>query len=99
MKEKSGIPLEYQMTYQECAEQIGYKMMVYMGVMEQLGLSTFPHFVKTYIDPSTNDSPELRDFERWLKWAMASKNAADREHLYPTDLVQACRSFLKKQAS
>ena len=59
MKEKPGIPLEYQMTYQECAEQIGYKMMVYMGVMSQLGLSTFPHLVKTYIDPSTNDNQSL----------------------------------------
>jgi hypothetical protein len=82
-------------TYDELATMIGYRMISVIGIMGNLGLSTLPHFVKTYFDPSQTDNPVLRDFERWLKWSLAPKNSEERQHLFPTDLVQACQRTIK----
>jgi hypothetical protein len=82
-------------TYDELAIMIGYKMMSIIGIMGNLGLTTLPHFVKTYINPSETDDPTLRDYERWLKWSLAPKNADEREHLFPIDLVRACQKTLQ----
>jgi hypothetical protein len=82
------------MTYDELATGMGYKMMQIIGTMYQLGLTTLPHFTNTYLDPSATDSPVLRDFERWLKWATAPKNFEGREHLFPTEFAQICQGVL-----
>jgi len=82
-------------TFDELATMIGYKMIAIIGVMEQLGLTTLPHFINTYLKPSETDDPTLRDYERWLKWAVAPKNSEERQHLYPTDLVKSCQKALK----
>ena len=86
---------EKPLTYDELALLIGYKMMTVIGIMRNLGLTTLPHFVKTYLDQSQTDDPARRDFERWLKWSLAPKNAEEREHLYPTEFVEACQKVLK----
>jgi hypothetical protein len=85
---------EQEFTYNDLAMMIGYRMINLIGIMSQLGLTTLPHFIKTYLDPSQTDDPYQRDFERWLKWALAPKNSAEREHLYPTDLVSICQATL-----
>ena len=84
----------YEVTYEDLAKMIGFRMIAIMGAMGQLGLTTLPHFVNSYIQPWQEDSPTLRDFERWLKWSLAPKDSEERQHLYPTDLVQACQQAL-----
>jgi predicted HAD superfamily phosphohydrolase YqeG len=83
------------LTYDELAMMIGYRMMTVIALMRNLGLTTLPHFVKSYFDPSGTDDHVLRDFERWMKWSIAPKNAEEREHLYPTDFVEICQKVLK----
>ena len=82
-------------TYDELATMIGYRMISMIGIMQNTGLTTLPYFVKTYLDPSQTENPALRDFERWLKWSLAPKNANEREHLFPNDFVQACQRLPK----
>ena len=84
------------MTYDELATLIGYRMIGIVGVMETLGLTTLPHFVKTYMDPSQTDDPALRDFDRWFKWALSPKNSTDRQHLWPTEFVEICQATVRK---
>jgi len=82
-------------TYDELATMIGYRMISIIGIMQNVGLTTLPYFVKTYFDPSQTENPVLRDFERWLKWSLAPKNADEREHLFPAQFVQACQRLPK----
>lgn len=88
MNEKSN-----DLTYDDVATMIGYRMMNFVGIMDRLGLSTLPHFIKTYLDPSQTDSEVQRDFERWLKWSLSPKNSEEREHLYPLQFVELCREL------
>jgi len=84
------------LTYDELATMIGYRMITIIGIMGNLDLTTLPHFVNSYINPGETDDPALREFERWLKWALAPKNSEERKHLYPTDFVHACQLALHK---
>jgi hypothetical protein len=82
-------------TYDELATMIGYRMISIIGIMQNVGLTTLPYFVKTYFDPSQTENPVLRDFERWLKWSLAPTNAHERDHLFPAQFVQACQRLPK----
>jgi hypothetical protein len=84
----------YEVTYEDLAKMIGFRMIAIIGAMGQLGLTTLPHFVNNHIEPWREDSPTLRDYERWLKWALAPKDSEERHHLYPTDLVRVCQEGL-----
>jgi len=90
--ETVGTPVKYDMD--EVATVIGYRMIGVIGAMNRLGLSTLPHFVRTYIDPSRTDDPTTRDFERWLRWALSPSKSAERDHMHPDDLAYACQRFL-----
>ena len=94
--ERMGEPVPSDMTYDELALMMGYRMISIVGLMEQLGLTTLPHFVKSYLDPSETDDPMLRDFDRWLKWALSPKHYEGREHLLSIDFVKACQATLQK---
>ena len=95
--ERMGEPVPSEMTYDELAIMMGYRMISIVGLMEQLGLTTLPHFVKSYLDPSETDDPMLRDFDRWLKWALSPKHYEGREHLLSIDFVKACQATLQKK--
>jgi hypothetical protein len=95
--ERMGEPVPSDMTYDELALMMGYRMISIVGLMEQLGLTTLPHFVKSYLDPSETDDPMLRDFDRWLKWALSPKHYEGREHLLSIDFVKACQATLQKR--
>jgi len=95
--ERMGEPVPSDMTYDELAIMMGYRMITIVGLMEQLGLTTLPHFVKSYLDPSETDNPMLRDFDRWLKWALSPKHYEGREHLLSIDFVKACQATLKNR--
>ncbi len=82
------------MTYDDLALMVGYSMITIAGIMGRLGLTTLPHYVKEYVDPSATDSPILRDFQRWLKWSLSPKNSDAREHLYPQEFVNICQATL-----
>lgn len=83
-----------EMTYDDLAILIGYKMITIIGIMGRLGLTTLPYYVKDYVDPSNTNDPALRDFERWLKWALSAKNSEERKHLYPEEFVNICQATL-----
>jgi hypothetical protein len=95
--ERMGEPVPSDMTYDELAIMMGYRMISIVGLMEQLGLTTLPHFVKNYLDPSETDNPILRDFDRWLKWALSPKHYEGREHLLSIDFVKVCQATLKNR--
>jgi len=89
-----GTPVDYDID--QLIFHAGERMLTIIGAMQQLGLTGLAHFVREYLDPSLNPTPEGRDFDRWLKWALSPKNSADREHLWPRDLAEACQMALAK---
>ena len=93
--DRTGDPVSSDMTYDELATMIGYRMIGIVGMMEQLGLTTLPYFVKSYVDPSQTDNAILRDFDRWLKWALSPKHYEGREHLLSIDFVKLCQATLQ----
>jgi hypothetical protein len=84
----TGDPVNYDI--EQIIEVAGTLVVGMIGTMGQLGITTLQTHVKNFPIEVLGTQIE-RDVMRWFKWSVLNKSHAEREHLYPADLVSSCQ--------